>query len=172
MAKVRLQGPSDVYVLSDGTEVHKGAVDATEVDQEVADQLALVTSDRFSFEEYDPYEVDATDAAAKKARQLGIELSQVEGTGKDGRITVEDVENAQPAEQIEGPPIGGDLSNEARTAGDQPTALIADEDDPYVDGERNPGAHPLTAGAGSESPTGDNSRDIDESDPDREPVQK
>jgi hypothetical protein len=36
-------------------------------------------------------EVKATDAARRKARELGVDLAEVEGTGTDGRITVEDV---------------------------------------------------------------------------------
>ncbi len=35
--------------------------------------------------------VNATDAAQRKARELGVDLTTVEGTGTDGRITVEDV---------------------------------------------------------------------------------
>ena len=36
-------------------------------------------------------EVSATDAARRKARELGVDLSEVEGTGNGGQITVEDV---------------------------------------------------------------------------------
>jgi pyruvate/2-oxoglutarate dehydrogenase complex dihydrolipoamide acyltransferase (E2) component len=36
-------------------------------------------------------QIEATDAARREARELGIDLSQVEGTGSDGRITVDDV---------------------------------------------------------------------------------
>jgi len=36
-------------------------------------------------------EVDATDAAQRKAREMGVDLTTVEGTGSDGRITVDDV---------------------------------------------------------------------------------
>ncbi len=36
-------------------------------------------------------EVEATDAAQRKARELGVDLTTVEGTGVDGRITVDDV---------------------------------------------------------------------------------
>jgi len=36
-------------------------------------------------------EVEATDAARRKARELGVDLAEVEGTGADGKITVEDV---------------------------------------------------------------------------------
>ena len=38
--------------------------------------------------------VHATDAAAKKAEELGIDLSAIEGTGQEGRITVGDVDKA------------------------------------------------------------------------------
>jgi polyhydroxyalkanoic acid synthase PhaR subunit len=34
---------------------------------------------------------DATDAARRKARELGVDLGQVEGTGSGGQITVDDV---------------------------------------------------------------------------------
>lgn len=43
-------------------------------------------------------EPDATDAAAKKAEELGVHLADVEGTGKDGRVTVNDVEAAAAAQ--------------------------------------------------------------------------
>jgi polyhydroxyalkanoic acid synthase PhaR subunit len=36
-------------------------------------------------------EVSATDAARRKALELGVDLSEVEGTGNGGQITVEDV---------------------------------------------------------------------------------
>lgn len=38
-------------------------------------------------------EVDATDAARRDARELGIDLTEIEGTGAEGRITVDDVKN-------------------------------------------------------------------------------
>lgn len=39
-------------------------------------------------------EPDATDAARRKAEELGVDLSQVEGTGSGGRILVRDVNKA------------------------------------------------------------------------------
>jgi hypothetical protein len=38
--------------------------------------------------------VEATEAAERKAQELGVDLASVEGTGRDGRITAGDVENA------------------------------------------------------------------------------
>ena len=44
-------------------------------------------------------EVDATDAARRDARELGIDLTEVEGTGSDGRVAVDDVKSfAEAAE--------------------------------------------------------------------------
>ncbi len=37
---------------------------------------------------------DITDAAEKQAKKLGVDLSSIEGTGADGRITVKDVRAA------------------------------------------------------------------------------
>jgi pyruvate/2-oxoglutarate dehydrogenase complex dihydrolipoamide acyltransferase (E2) component len=36
-------------------------------------------------------EIDATDAARRQARELGIDLTEVEGSGTNGRITVDDI---------------------------------------------------------------------------------
>jgi pyruvate/2-oxoglutarate dehydrogenase complex dihydrolipoamide acyltransferase (E2) component len=38
--------------------------------------------------------VEATPAAERRAEQLGVDLSQVRGTGSGGRITVKDVQSA------------------------------------------------------------------------------
>ena len=38
--------------------------------------------------------VDATPAAEDAAKDAGVDLAEVEGTGKDGKITKSDVENA------------------------------------------------------------------------------
>jgi pyruvate/2-oxoglutarate dehydrogenase complex dihydrolipoamide acyltransferase (E2) component len=47
-------------------------------------------------------EVKATPAATRKAKELGTDLSKVEGTGSGGRITVRDVENFAGEEGEEG----------------------------------------------------------------------
>jgi pyruvate/2-oxoglutarate dehydrogenase complex dihydrolipoamide acyltransferase (E2) component len=39
-------------------------------------------------------EPNATQAAVQRAEELGVDLSQVEGTGSEGRITVKDVTGA------------------------------------------------------------------------------
>ena len=43
-------------------------------------------------------EIVATEAAERKAEELGVDLDSVEGTGSGGRITVEDVERAAKGE--------------------------------------------------------------------------
>jgi len=45
-------------------------------------------------EDEDTGEVDATDAARRKAGELGVDLSEVRGTGSNGRILAKDVERA------------------------------------------------------------------------------
>jgi pyruvate/2-oxoglutarate dehydrogenase complex dihydrolipoamide acyltransferase (E2) component len=44
-------------------------------------------------------EVDATDAARREARERGVDLTEVEGTGTDGRITVDDVRTRAESQQ-------------------------------------------------------------------------
>ena len=42
-------------------------------------------------------DIETTGAAAERADELGVDLSTVTGTGKDGRITKADVEKAAGA---------------------------------------------------------------------------
>ena len=42
--------------------------------------------------------VEATEAARRKAEEMGVDLTEVRGTGADGRITVEDVKKRAKAE--------------------------------------------------------------------------
>jgi pyruvate/2-oxoglutarate dehydrogenase complex dihydrolipoamide acyltransferase (E2) component len=44
-------------------------------------------------------DVDATDAARREARERGVDLTEVEGTGTDGRITVDDVRTHAESQQ-------------------------------------------------------------------------
>jgi pyruvate/2-oxoglutarate dehydrogenase complex dihydrolipoamide acyltransferase (E2) component len=56
---------------------------------EAASDLQRHAAGDFSVERND--EVDATDAARELANENSVDLSQVEGTGQDGRVTVDDV---------------------------------------------------------------------------------
>jgi hypothetical protein len=58
-----------------------------------------VSEEKGDRESEDDAEVDATDAARRKAGKLGVTLSRVRGTGTGGRVLVKDVERAakQPA---------------------------------------------------------------------------
>jgi hypothetical protein len=78
-------GPADQT-----TETPEGTTRDTEVADETADTSA--PSDDGVTKE--PFEPEATEAARKKARDLGIDLSGVDGTGSDGRILVRDVTQA------------------------------------------------------------------------------
>ena len=49
-------------------------------------------------------EIDATDAARREAKERGVDLTQVKGTGSDGRIIVSDVVEAAEAMEEEGGP--------------------------------------------------------------------
>ncbi len=42
-------------------------------------------------------EVEASDAARREARELGVDITEIEGTGSDGRIIIDDVKNAAEA---------------------------------------------------------------------------
>jgi large subunit ribosomal protein L20 len=44
-------------------------------------------------------EIEATDAAERKAEELNVDLSSVEGSGQGGRITVGDVEKAASGDE-------------------------------------------------------------------------
>lgn len=46
-------------------------------------------------------EVEATDAARRQARELGVDLTELEGTGTEGRITVDDVKKFAESAQDE-----------------------------------------------------------------------
>jgi pyruvate/2-oxoglutarate dehydrogenase complex dihydrolipoamide acyltransferase (E2) component len=59
-------------------------------------------------------EVEATDAARRQAKELGVDLTKIEGSGADGRIIVPDVVEA--AERMEDG-AGGDEEPDARRTG-------------------------------------------------------
>ncbi|CAN5670573.1 hypothetical protein BH24ACT20_BH24ACT20_06160 [soil metagenome] len=48
-----------------------------------------------------PEDVEATEAAERKAEELDVDLTEVEGTGAEGRIVVGDVEEAGEEEEVD-----------------------------------------------------------------------
>jgi len=63
-------------------------------DTEVADETADTSAPSDDGATEEPVEPEATEAARKKARDLDVDLSGLEGTGSDGRILVRDVTKA------------------------------------------------------------------------------
>jgi pyruvate/2-oxoglutarate dehydrogenase complex dihydrolipoamide acyltransferase (E2) component len=51
----------------------------------------------------------ATDAAKRKAQEAGVDLSEVEGTGSEGNIVVDDVTNLADKAKSQGTGLGEDL---------------------------------------------------------------
>src|ERR687898_951078 len=90
-AKNALEGkPVDRRVEGEGTPAPKrpvspagGTTEAPAEQVEVAEEVEASKED-----------IVATDAASRKAEELNVDLSSVEGTGQGGRITVGDVEKA------------------------------------------------------------------------------
>src|ERR671916_288850 len=81
-------------------------------------------------------EVDATDAARREARERGVDLTKIEGTGSDGRIIVTDVVEAAEAmeagaEESEDGAAGAaqqaqDAAGQAQDAAGQVTQQVQD----------------------------------------------
>jgi pyruvate/2-oxoglutarate dehydrogenase complex dihydrolipoamide acyltransferase (E2) component len=63
-------------------------------------------------------EVDATDAARRQAREQGVDLTEIEGTGTDGRITVEDVRTYAESKQEGAGDTAEQVTEEAVKASD------------------------------------------------------
>ena len=63
-------------------------------------------------------EVDATDAARREARERGVDLTEVEGTGTDGRITVDDVRTYAESKQEDAGDTAEQVTEEAVKASD------------------------------------------------------
>ena len=66
-------------------------------------------------------EVDATDAARRQAQELGIDLTEIEGTGTDGRIIVSDVVEAAEAMEDGAAQQAQDTAEQVQQAAGQAT---------------------------------------------------
>jgi pyruvate/2-oxoglutarate dehydrogenase complex dihydrolipoamide acyltransferase (E2) component len=80
-------------------------------------------------------EVEATDAARRQAKELGIDLTKIEGTGTDGRIIVSDVVEAAEAmgdgageegSEVSGDGAAGEAAQGAQDAAGQAVRQIQD----------------------------------------------
>jgi pyruvate/2-oxoglutarate dehydrogenase complex dihydrolipoamide acyltransferase (E2) component len=63
-------------------------------------------------------QIEATDAARRQAQEIGVDLTEIEGTGSEGRITVDDVKNFIDSRE-------GDESGEEEQAEEEPQASEA-----------------------------------------------
>ncbi len=70
-------------------------------------------------------EVEATDAARREARERGVDLTKVEGTGSDGRIIVSDVVEA--AEAMEDGAGGEEAASEAVQGAQDAAGQVTDQ---------------------------------------------
>lgn len=71
----------------------KGAVKGASVKKQVAEQV-VEDADEAEEDDTQTDEIKASASAKKIAKEAGLDLSTIEGTGKDGLITKTDVENA------------------------------------------------------------------------------
>jgi pyruvate/2-oxoglutarate dehydrogenase complex dihydrolipoamide acyltransferase (E2) component len=81
-----------VEALQEQNEDFAGALEAQ--DREIQEIKTALNSDS----PVDADEPEATEAAERTARELDVELSEVDGTGTEGRILVKDVEDAAEPE--------------------------------------------------------------------------
>ena len=79
----------------------KNALDGKPVERRVEVERAVVAAqpetpmvEAETAESEPEVEVNATDAAERKAEELGVDISTVEGTGQGGRVVVGDVDDA------------------------------------------------------------------------------
>lgn len=79
----------------------KAATEQTE-EQEATGTEGQVVVDDVEQAAEEEGKVHATEAAERKAKELGVDLKGLEGTGKDGRITVGDVDKAAKAQASDG----------------------------------------------------------------------
>ena len=72
----------------------EGTQEDESVDTAVVDETGDVSAPQTPEDEEAGTEPDATEAARKKASELGVDLSNIEGSGSGGRIVVRDVTRA------------------------------------------------------------------------------
>jgi pyruvate dehydrogenase E2 component (dihydrolipoamide acetyltransferase) len=99
--------------------------------------------------------VFAAPSARRAARELGVDIASVEGTGPSGRVTERDVRQAadersssSPAASPQGAESGGEASGEATDERDEALAE-AEEPTGEVGATREQGAQPTTETAGA-----------------------
>lgn len=78
-------------------EAHEEFVNEQPADDADPEASTPVEDEADGFTEKD--DVEATDAAKAKAEELGVDLSEVKGSGKEGRVTAPDVEAAAEAKK-------------------------------------------------------------------------
>ncbi len=72
----------------------RNALDGKPVQERIKVEGTATRQETTGQEEDGSEEVNATEAAERKAKELGVEIESVEGTGASGRITVGDVQKA------------------------------------------------------------------------------
>jgi e3 binding domain len=88
------------YIDEQGRIIGRARDESGNVVEEVLDEegdvldLSMSEEEDRESEDEDDGNVDATDAARRKADELGVNLSNVKGTGSNGRVLVKDVERA------------------------------------------------------------------------------
>jgi len=80
-----------------GQEGDQGTAQAAELARDIADQAGGATEraeGMLGREDEDAHEAEATNAARRKAQELGVRLSNVKGTGSGGLVLLKDVKEA------------------------------------------------------------------------------
>jgi pyruvate/2-oxoglutarate dehydrogenase complex dihydrolipoamide acyltransferase (E2) component len=80
-------------------------------------------------EEEPRQDLKASEAARRKAEELGIDLSQVEGTGSGGLVTVKDVTNLAEGAEDKATSLVGQVADQASSAVDQVAGQVDQADD-------------------------------------------
>ena len=108
LTQVKGTGSGGRIVVWDVTELADGGEPADQSEQEKAAQGARDTA-RQTADVAATQKPGATDAARRKARESGVDLSEVEGTGSEGNITVDDVTSLAESSKDQATGLGKDL---------------------------------------------------------------